>query len=677
MVATRAALVIGASEFADPKFQRLRSPSQDVSALAGVLGDDTIGGFEVRSVVNQPNSVVQQQLERFFSGRKPDDLLFLYFSCHGVKDATGRLYFVTSNTTFDLLRSTGVSASFVSEQMEYSRAKRIVVLLDCCYSGAFLKGFRARGGDIVAVEELEGRGRAVITASRATEYAFEAEELTADNARPSMFTGAVVEGLATGGADANGDGFVTVDELYDYVYDAVRDKVAGQTPGRWIDVEGDLVVARNPRPLVRAAALPAELERAIGSDLALQRLGAVAQLAEWRRAGDAEQRAAAGPWLERLTRDYDERVQAAAATALDLTSEPAPAPATAFPLTAPAKPGAAEVPGAASPEAREGDGPADRIEHVAAWLAAAGALAVLLAPYFAYLRYDDYSEKLGERDFYTLGAFVLSAIAAVAAYSILRTRWRATGCAMLVALLPLVLAEAISWLGETSEATDAIGLGAGWVLHGLGHVLLAAAGTLAIVRFRHDVALAPPRLGLGRRLAATILTAAALIVGWLGIYGSAMESGLNDGTEAIEPVYEMAFWLFVLAACACISARWVQGRNIGSAKVVTAAAVAIAFVVIRFLTTVELRGGRHMLVDTSVAVLAIGAIVVPPLATVVAPRRLGLALLATWAGTQAAWLPTAFAQDTSADQLFIALAAAAALTVALHVMARREATRAV
>ena len=210
-MAARAALVIAAHEFVDPKFQQLRSPARDVDALAGVLGDSAVGAFEVETLVNEASGEVQRQLERFFSGRKPDDLLLLYFSCHGVKDPTGRLYFVTTNTEFELLRSTGISASFVSEQMEYSRSKRIVVLLDCCYSGAFLKGFRARGDDAVAVEQLEGRGRAVITASRATEYAFEADHLAAENAQPSLFTGAIVEGLATGRADTNGDGLVTVD----------------------------------------------------------------------------------------------------------------------------------------------------------------------------------------------------------------------------------------------------------------------------------------------------------------------------------------------------------------------------------------------------------------------------------------------------------------------------------
>jgi hypothetical protein len=314
--ATRAALVVAADEFADSRFQRLRAPTEDVEGLAGVLGDPAIGGFDVLTVVNQPSAVVQQELERFFSNRKPDDLLLLYFSCHGVKDPTGRLYFATSDTTFDLLRSTGISASFVSEQMEYSRSKRIVVMLDCCYSGAFLKGFRARGDDSVTVDQLEGRGRAVITASRSTEYAFEADELAADNAQPSVFTGAIVQGLSSGSADRNGDGLVTVDELYDYVYDEVRGKVAGQTPGRWVDLEGELVVARNPVPVVRPAPLPRELQHAIESDLALQRLGAVSELSRWYQGDDPAKQLAAETILEHLTADHDGRVKAAAGAAL-------------------------------------------------------------------------------------------------------------------------------------------------------------------------------------------------------------------------------------------------------------------------------------------------------------------------------------------------------------------------
>lgn len=258
MAGARSALLVAAFEFQDEKFRQLRAPSADAEALAGVLGDDEIGGFDVKTLVNQPCDTVNQEIEAFCSDRTPEDLLLLYFSCHGIKDATGRLYFAMANTRFDRLRSTGVSATFVSEQMEFSRSRRIALLLDCCYSGAFVRGLRARATEDVQVKDhFEGRGRVVITASRATEYAFEADKLAVGEVQASLFTGAVVEGLASGRADTNGDGLVTIDELYDYVFDEVRGKVAGQTPGRWVDLEGELVVARNPHPPTLAAPAPA------------------------------------------------------------------------------------------------------------------------------------------------------------------------------------------------------------------------------------------------------------------------------------------------------------------------------------------------------------------------------------------------------------------------------------
>jgi hypothetical protein len=269
MAGTRSALLLAAFEFEDEKFRQLRAPSHDAEALATVLGDDAIGGFDVKTLINQPWDLVNQEIEAFCSDRTPDDLLLLYFSCHGIKDATGRLYFAMANTKFDRLRSTGVSATFVSEQMEYSRSRRIALLLDCCYSGAFVKGLRARASEDVQVKDhFEGRGRVVITASRATEYAFEADDVTVGDAQPSLFTGAVVTGLATGRADRNGDGVVTVDELYDYVFDEVRGKAAGQTPGRWVDLEGELIVARNPHGPAAAAVPPPPVAAAVPSTVA-------------------------------------------------------------------------------------------------------------------------------------------------------------------------------------------------------------------------------------------------------------------------------------------------------------------------------------------------------------------------------------------------------------------------
>jgi uncharacterized caspase-like protein len=96
----------------------------------------------------------------------------------------------------------------------------------------------------------------VITASSAMEYAFEAGQLTADSAQPSVFTSAVVHGLQTGEADRDGDGRVSVDELYDFVFDRVRQATPDQRPGIFADVQGALYIPRTPTRLPRWSGWP-------------------------------------------------------------------------------------------------------------------------------------------------------------------------------------------------------------------------------------------------------------------------------------------------------------------------------------------------------------------------------------------------------------------------------------
>jgi len=55
----------------------------------------------------------------------------------------------------------------------------------------------------------------------------------------------LVEGLASGSADRDGDRLVTFDELYDYVHEQVRNRTPNQTPRKWaLDQQGRLIVAR-------------------------------------------------------------------------------------------------------------------------------------------------------------------------------------------------------------------------------------------------------------------------------------------------------------------------------------------------------------------------------------------------------------------------------------------------
>ena len=142
----RSALIVASDDYTDPGLRRLRAPANDAQALAAVLRDPAIGGFEVRTLLNKPAHEVNLAVEEFFADRRPGDLLLLHFSCHGVKDEDGELYFAASNSVLRRLGATAVAAEFVNRRMNRSRSRRVVLLLDCCYSGAFERGLTARAG---------------------------------------------------------------------------------------------------------------------------------------------------------------------------------------------------------------------------------------------------------------------------------------------------------------------------------------------------------------------------------------------------------------------------------------------------------------------------------------------------------------------------------------------------
>jgi hypothetical protein len=357
----RSALIVASDEYQDVGLSELRAPAADADALAAVLSDPQIGGFEVRTLLNEPAHVVNEAVEEFLTDRSPDDLLLLHFSCHGIKDQEGELYFAMANTRLRLLGATAVAADFVNRRMTQSRSRRIVLVLDCCYAGAFDRGMRARATKVMDLEErFGGRGRAVITASGAVEYAFEGGELTeSGDPAPSVFTTAMVRGLTTGEADRDQDGYVDLDELYDYVYDAVREVTPHQTPGKWtFGVQGDLVIARRNTPVTEPAALPPELQHSIDSPLAGVRAGAVDELARLLSGRHQGLALAARQALETLADDDSRTVVAAASAALDRSPPTTTAGATGpAPPTRPTDTAAASGPTRRPPTATTPDHP--------------------------------------------------------------------------------------------------------------------------------------------------------------------------------------------------------------------------------------------------------------------------------------------------------------------------------
>jgi molecular chaperone DnaJ len=240
--ASRDALLIAVGAYSNTALGQLRSPTKDVSALAAVLADSDIGRFRVSRAVDQPSYQIMQTIERFFAGRARADTLLLHMSCHGIRDDEGALYFAASNTDRELIASTAISSEFLKLQLRRCRAHSIVVLLDCCFSGAFLTGIKS-DTEVHVAEDLSGLGIAVLTATNRTEYAWEGDHLLQLEPAPSKFTAEIIDGLRSGDADHDGDGRIAVDELYDHVYERLRQARAPQTPQMWAQLQHRIFIA--------------------------------------------------------------------------------------------------------------------------------------------------------------------------------------------------------------------------------------------------------------------------------------------------------------------------------------------------------------------------------------------------------------------------------------------------
>ena len=325
---TRHALIVATANYNDSRLAQLRSPAADAEGLAQVLSDPDRGDFDVQMGIDETHADLTRKIALFFRDRIPNDLLVLHLSCHGVKDENGELYLAAADTDMDLLSATGISAAWLNERIDRTRSRRTVVLLDCCFSGSFPAGVRHRAGDRMdAPGQLQGRGRAIITASNSMEYAYEGDELTGEG-QPSVFTEAVVEGLRTGKADLDMDHLISIDDLYHYVYDRVRERTPNQTPSIKSDLEGALYLARSTyRAPVVPAKLDPELIARTEDRYAGIREGAVQELGNLLSSSDPSVALAAREVLLLMTSDDSRRVAARAQTALEAAQDAADAPA--------------------------------------------------------------------------------------------------------------------------------------------------------------------------------------------------------------------------------------------------------------------------------------------------------------------------------------------------------------
>jgi formylglycine-generating enzyme required for sulfatase activity len=235
-MAKRYALLVGISRYGEG-LQPIPSALLDVEKMAEVLLDPELGCIEEPNlqVLRDPGRTeLASAIESFYADKEANDVLVLYFSGHGFRDDDRQLLLSSAESKkvqpdgkSRVQRATTLTAAEVRGFMERSRCKRQVVILDCCFSGAFAEGLMAKDEGPMEIEGmLGGKGRAILTSSDAIETSRAPE--AGDGL--SVYTRFLVEGIQTGAADRQRRGWLDPEDLHLYAKSRVLEVAPSMTP---------------------------------------------------------------------------------------------------------------------------------------------------------------------------------------------------------------------------------------------------------------------------------------------------------------------------------------------------------------------------------------------------------------------------------------------------------------
>jgi hypothetical protein len=234
------AVVIGVGQYNSTAIPQLKYSVADAEAFHEVLISK--GGFKKENVLLITDKTARKPTLRdlkwalgTFLARsaKKEDLILIFFAGHGAPEIDPRgaepdglaKYLVPSDADPNDLYATGLPMDEFQTIFDRIEAERVVVFLDACYSGAAggrtfaSRRTRAARVDEVFLDRLtRSRGRAIVTASQASEVSLEVPELG-----HGLFTHFLVQGLR-GAADLDRDGIVSLQEIYQYLEQQVSQK---------------------------------------------------------------------------------------------------------------------------------------------------------------------------------------------------------------------------------------------------------------------------------------------------------------------------------------------------------------------------------------------------------------------------------------------------------------------
>jgi uncharacterized caspase-like protein len=204
-----------------------RTLATDIKRAAGGLYEDVRVTLALDSDATRAS--LNRIIDRLSTEVHPGDTFVLFAAAHGISE-NGKFYLIPQDYQGGpgALAQKGIGQDLFQDWLANRiKAKRAIILLDTCESGALVAGLLRSRVDASASEAAIGRlheatGRPVLTAAATGRPAFEGYR---DH---GVFTWAILDALRNG--DANGNGTIELMELVAHVQDRVP-KISAELAG--------------------------------------------------------------------------------------------------------------------------------------------------------------------------------------------------------------------------------------------------------------------------------------------------------------------------------------------------------------------------------------------------------------------------------------------------------------
>lgn len=243
------ALVIGIDQYSAKRIPSLRCAVHDADEMPQRLES---AGFEVVTLTNDAatRNAISRELETGLDERTTDedDPVLIYWSGHGMSDLRENAnsdkgwstFLLPCDADIDQPLASAFPVQHVWALLNRLKTRRLLVMLDTCFSGAFAndgRGFSigTRGGSADSTDDflrVEGHGRIVVSACGPNEVARENSKHGHGN-----FTRSILSVIERG--VENGDRQAKITTLMSDIRDEVRRETRGaQTPSLHVATQG-------------------------------------------------------------------------------------------------------------------------------------------------------------------------------------------------------------------------------------------------------------------------------------------------------------------------------------------------------------------------------------------------------------------------------------------------------